>query len=260
MRDNVRAFVEIAASTFELRGPIYEFGSYLVEDQHGRGDLRSIFAGQRYVGCDMREGPGVDRVEDLAQLRLPDESAQTIICVDTLEHVFELQRAMDEMLRVLAPGGTILLAAPFDFRVHDYPSDYWRLTPSCLARLLGPLEGSIVGWQGLESFPHTVFGMGVKSPAPEQFVRGASPFVERFDAWLQAEEVRVPWQKRLKHAMFGWLRSKGDRRRQQAFYKADFAMYLPLGRNWGQHLLGGPHASHNIGGRLNLSLDFPEGS
>ena len=54
MRDNVRSFVEVAARAFSLAGPVYEFGSYLVENQKGRGDLRSLFNGERYIGCDMR--------------------------------------------------------------------------------------------------------------------------------------------------------------------------------------------------------------
>src|SRR5690242_2333824 len=105
MRDNVRAFVAAAAANFELRGPVYEFGSYIVPGQEAIGDLRSLFPGREYVGCDMREGPGVDRVEDISQLSLPDESAATILCVETLEHVFEVRRAVDEILRVLAPDG-----------------------------------------------------------------------------------------------------------------------------------------------------------
>ncbi len=139
MRTNVRAFVEIAAEAFCLEGPVYEFGSYLVEGQAGRGDLRKLFPGRKFVGCDMREGPGVDRVCDLACLDLPDECARTVLCLDTLEHVFEARRAVEEMIRILAPGGMLLVSVPMDFRIHDYPSDYWRITPACLARLLAPL-------------------------------------------------------------------------------------------------------------------------
>ena len=83
MREDVRQFVAIAAQAFRLTGPVYEFGSYLVADQGDLGDLRSLFPGQRYVGCDMRPGPGVDQIEDLGELSLPDDSAQSIICVST---------------------------------------------------------------------------------------------------------------------------------------------------------------------------------
>src|SRR5688572_27300165 len=155
MRDNVRAFVAAAVEAFKLRGPVYEFGSYQVEGQGSLADLRELFPGQHYVGCDMRAGPGVDRIEDLGRLTLRNECARTVICVDTLEHVFEARRGVEELIRILAPGGVILLSAPFDFRIHGYPDDYWRFTPSAIDRLLAPLEASIVGSQGVESGPHT---------------------------------------------------------------------------------------------------------
>jgi SAM-dependent methyltransferase len=151
MRDNVRAFLEVAAETFAPRGPVYEFGSYQVEGQSGRSDLRPLFPGLTYVGCDMRPGPGVDRLEDLSGVNLPDAAAGTIVCVDTLEHVFEVGSAAAEMIRLLQPGGMLLVAVPLDFHIHAHPDDYWRLTPSCLARLLSPLAATLIGSQGAES-------------------------------------------------------------------------------------------------------------
>lgn len=243
MRDNVRAFVQIAAQSWGLRGPVYEFGSYQVENQNGLGNLRPFFQGERYIGCDMRPGPGVDRIEDLARLKLPNDTAQTIICVDTLEHVFEVRRAVDEMLRVLAPGGMILLVAPLDFHVHDYPSDYWRLTPSCMTRLLSGLEATLIGWQGVEDHPHTVFGIGAKAPISPQFAAAGHQFIDRMQAWLRASQEAQPWQRKLKQRLVAPLRSKGERRRQREFFHAEFALHLPCDPNWRQRLLPSRRAS-----------------
>ena len=228
MRENVRAFVKVAAAAWQLAGPVYEFGAYRVAGQEQAADLRGLFAGGLYFGCDMRPGPGVDRVEDLAKLSLPDGCARTIICVDTLEHVFEARRAVDEMIRVLAPGGMLLVAAPMDFRVHDYPSDYWRLTPSCLARLLEPLDGTVIGWQGVESHPHTVFGVGCKGPVGGGFSRGAGRFVDGFQAWLAGRRATVGWRTKLKNTLAGVVRSKGERRRIRDQHRAQFAVSLPV--------------------------------
>jgi SAM-dependent methyltransferase len=231
MRSNVRAFVEIAAEAFALDGPVYEFGSYLVENQHGRGDLRKVFRGRKFIGCDMREGPGVDRVCDLADLDLPDECAQTILCLDTLEHVFEARRAVEEMIRVLAPGGMLLVSVPMDFRIHDYPSDYWRITPSCLARLLAPLDATMIGSQGVENYPHTVLGVGCKTPVSGRFARGANRFLEGYQAWLDDQVGHLPLRKRLKQWTIGRLRSKGERRRLAAWHQCRFALHMPA-RSW----------------------------
>lgn len=228
MRDNVRQFVATAAKAFRLQGPVYEFGSYLVAEQGDRGDLRTLFPGQTYVGCDMRPGPGVDRVEDLAHLTLPDESAQTIICVDTLEHVMEVRRAVDEMLRVLAPGGVIVLAVPFEFHIHNYPDDYWRLTPSCLERLLSPLAAVVVGSQGQETSPHTVFAVAAKSPVDAEFAGGYQMLAIEMRRYLENQARAVPAVRRAKQWLRRWSQSNHDRRRAEEFHESRFAMQMRM--------------------------------
>jgi hypothetical protein len=251
MRDNVRAFVAAAVEAFRLRGPVYEFGSYQVEGQSELADLRRLFPGQRYVGCDMRPGPGVDRVEDLGRVRLPSEIARTVICVDTLEHVFEARRGVDELLRILAPGGVIVLSAPFDFRIHGYPDDYWRFTPSAIDRLLAPLGAAIVGSQGVESCPHTVFGVGCKSPVSERFLRGVQPFLAMFQDWLDgrgpAAGLRL-WRRRI----LSCLRSKGERRRERDFHRARFVVRLSSAQKAEAALEAHAHADEQTGSRIDL--------
>ena len=69
----------------------------------------------------MRPGPGVDRVEDVTAIRLPDDSAGTVLCIETFEHVFEVRRAFDEVFRLLKPGGVFVITSPLNFRIHAYP-------------------------------------------------------------------------------------------------------------------------------------------
>jgi SAM-dependent methyltransferase len=209
----------------ELQGPVYEFGSYQVPGQV-HGDLRELFPGRRYIGCDLRDGPGVDQIEDLGRLSLADQSARTILCLDTLEHVFEARRAVDEMIRVLAPGGVLLLAAPMDFRIHQHPDDYWRLTPACMARLLSPLEATVVGSQGVESYPHTVLGLGCKTPVGPRFGRGVSRLLQEYQSWLERQAASLPWPQRLKR-LAAWTRSKGERHRVALYHTARFSLHLP---------------------------------
>lgn len=252
MRGNVRAFVRTAAESFSLRGPIFEFGSFQVEGQEAAADLRPFFPGYDYVGCDLRFGPGVDRVEDLANLSLADNSVPTIICVETLEHVFEARKAVAEMVRVLKPGGMMLVAAPLDFHIHDHPSDYWRLTPSCLERLLAPLDGVLVGWQGSDKFPHTVFAIGCKAPVEANFVRGANQFIASFQNWAASSASLESWQRRLKRWAAQMLSSKSEHYRRRDYHQVRFAFHLPVSRHWKHDLLDLPHADANTGARLDL--------
>lgn len=252
MRANVRAFVELAVEALELRGPVYEFGSYQVEGQHEMADLRPLFPGQTYVGCDLRPGPGVDRLEDLADLTLPDGAARTILCVETLEHVFEARRAVEEMIRVLAPGGVIVVAAPLDFQIHDFPSDYWRLTPSCLQRLLSPLGAVLVGWQGNERFPHTVFGIGCKAPASAKFTRGTGRFIETYQHWVAQSAANAAWGRRIKKFVSGWVGSKSERYRWRDYYEVRFALELPAGPHWKREFFSTPHSGSASTARSDL--------
>src|SRR6476646_4441375 len=211
MRDHNKTFCRLVAETFDCPGPIYEFGSYQVEGQVDYADLRALFPGQTYVGCDMRPGPGVDRVEDVSALGLPEGSAGTILCIETFEHVFEVRRAFDEVFRVLKPGGLFVITSPLNFRIHGYPDDYWRMTPSCLRRMLGTYAARVTGFQGHHKFPHSVMGVGIKGQAPADFSTRARALVSRYDGWLAREEASLPAATKLKRGFAKLYRSKGEK-------------------------------------------------
>lgn len=89
------------------------------------------------VGVDMLPGPGVDAVinmEEPAALKLG--TFAHIECVSVLEHSRRPWLLAANLERMLQPGGTIYLTAPFVWRVHGYPDDYWRFTLSGIRQLL----------------------------------------------------------------------------------------------------------------------------
>lgn len=227
MRDHNKAFCELMARTFDCPGPVYEFGSYQVEGQEEYADLRGFFEGRTYVGCDMRSGPGVDRVEDVSQLTLPDATVGTAICIETFEHVFEVRRAFDEIFRVLQPGGLFLLTSPFNFRIHAYPDDYWRMTPTCLRRMLEPYDGRLVGFQGHAKFPHTVMSLAVKGPAPDDFATRAERLASLYQDWIAQAEATLPMASKLRRAFGRLYRSRGERHQIADYYKAAFTIDAP---------------------------------
>ena len=224
MRDHNKAFCQLIAETFDCPGPVYEFGSYQVEGQVDYADLRSVFAGKAYVGCDMRPGPGVDRVEDVSAIGLPDDSVGTVLCIETFEHVFEVRRAFDEVYRVLKPGGLFVITSPLNFRIHGYPDDYWRMTPNCLRRMLGSYAARLTGFQGYHSFPHSVMGLGFKDHAPIDFVERAATLVNKYTGWLNDEEAGLPASQKLRRGLMKLYRSKGERNQVAHYYKAEFAV------------------------------------
>ena len=226
MRAHVRQFVQVAVETLRLEGPCYEFGSYQEGASRAESDLRPLFAGQEYVGCDLRPGPGVDRLEDLTQLRLPDQVAQTVLCLDTLEHVWDPVRAVAEMIRVLAPGGVLLLSVPMDFPIHAFPDDYWRLTPSCLARLLRPLGASLVGSVGWEKHPHTVLAAGWKAPLAKDLPRRVAQLLAAYRRRLQQHKRSARGWKHWRRRLLRPLWPKDRRLRHKHYWDAAFTFHV----------------------------------
>ncbi len=65
-------------------------------------------------------------------LPIPDEQYDTIILSDVLEHIKEPKTIWEEMNRVLAPDGILLLNVPFYYWLHEEPFDYHRFTKYAL--------------------------------------------------------------------------------------------------------------------------------
>lgn len=74
MRESIKEFVKICAETLPIIEPVYEFGSFQVPGQEGFADLRPFFKGKKYIGTDVRDGPGVDVLVDLHNINLPADS------------------------------------------------------------------------------------------------------------------------------------------------------------------------------------------
>jgi SAM-dependent methyltransferase len=164
MRKETRAFVETVAPLLSVAGPVVEIGALQIEGQEKYADLRPLFDGMQFIGCDMREGPGVDRVENLHSLTFEDNSIGTMILLDTMEHVRYPFKAMAEVYRVLKPGGVLIMTSVMLCPIHAYPSDYWRFTPEAFKVLLEPFETVQVFSDRPALFPRSIYGLGVKGP------------------------------------------------------------------------------------------------
>ena len=88
------------------------------------------------VALDVRHGRGVQILGDAQALGLAGDTFETVLCTEVLEHLPEPQRAIDEIFRVLKPGGMLLLTTRFLFPIHDAPHDYFRFTKYGLRHLL----------------------------------------------------------------------------------------------------------------------------
>jgi SAM-dependent methyltransferase len=94
----------------------------------------------RRTALDIKRGMGVQIIGDAQSLGIADSSFEVVLCTEVLEHLPEPQRAIDEIFRVLAPGGQLLLTTRFLFPIHDAPHDYFRFTKYGLRHLLRRFE------------------------------------------------------------------------------------------------------------------------
>jgi SAM-dependent methyltransferase len=68
----------------------------------------------RYVCSDFDESAHAGQIVlDLQQIDLPDASIDVVLTPHVLEHVPDTDRALSELLRILRPGGHVLLQVPF---------------------------------------------------------------------------------------------------------------------------------------------------
>jgi SAM-dependent methyltransferase len=69
--------------------------------------------------------------------RLPFAAAtfDTVLNVQVLEHTPRPRALVHEMARVLKPGGLLIVVAPFQFRLHEQPHDYFRYSSHGLRHL-----------------------------------------------------------------------------------------------------------------------------
>ena len=252
MRQHAQAFVRIAAESFRLAGPVFEFRS-AEADQHVGDSLRGLFPGQTYVSCRLHGDATTGAPSGLAQLTLAVRSAGTIVCLGTPEPPEKSDNLLDDLLEVLAPGAMLLLVAPVVYGLNRQGHFERPLTPISLVRQFARLDAAIVGWQGAEDFPHTVYALGCKGPLESAALRAAGRFVAEFTCWAEAARPNLPWCARLRD----WLIRRGShsaagRRRVD---QVQFAMHLPSASDWKESLFDPPLSEPSTGTRLDLQSE-----
>jgi len=275
MHEHVAAFIESVSEAFSLEGPIYEFGYVDSADSIGGPIVESGFPRKGYLACQEGEPAQVDRLEDLMRLPFPDGAARTVISVNTLEHVFEPRRAVEEMDRILAPGGVLLIASASSARSPERPHCYWQPTPAAIQRLLAGFDATLVGWQGADHCTHTLFGIAAKAPVAETFVAGVGRFLDRFQKRLSEAAGQLSWWQKLGRLLMRCVlaRARGsgqptggkmagrsqpiDRQLPSPaagdFHKAQFVLHLPVPEQLKHQLLASCLPEEDTGTRLDTS-------
>lgn len=136
-------------------------GAAVLDAGAGRTPYKSLFAHARYESadfCQIDQMPygDITYVCDLAHIPVPDAKYDLVLLTQVLEHVPEPRSVLQELFRVLKPGGALWLSAPLFFEEHDTPFDFYRYTQYGLRHLLQTTGFTIQKLTWLEGYYGTL--------------------------------------------------------------------------------------------------------
>ena len=105
------------------------------------GTYRDLFTAPNwtYRGADLNGTPETNvhiLLTDPYEWGIPPASFDVVVSGQTLEHVEDTHRWVRSVDVVLRAGGLVCLIAPWQWRIHRYPVDCWRILPDGMRFLL----------------------------------------------------------------------------------------------------------------------------
>ncbi len=80
------------------------------------------------VNIDLFPFTNVDLVAEAERTPIRSGSVDRVVLDTVLEHVPEPQKVVDEIFRILRPGGSVVCMTPFIFPYHAYPRHYFNIS------------------------------------------------------------------------------------------------------------------------------------
>jgi SAM-dependent methyltransferase/uncharacterized protein YbaR (Trm112 family) len=151
-----------------------------------------------FVDCDVYINDRVHAVADAHDLPFLSQSFDGVICQAVLEHVLDPQCCVNEIHRVLKPGGLVYAEVPFIQQVHMQGYDFTRFTLSGCRRLFRDFQeisAGALGGPGMAlawSISHFV-GSFSSAPLWSTFRAAVLPFflfwIKYFDYFLKSPKA-----------------------------------------------------------------------
>src|ERR1700754_118888 len=104
----------------------------------------------KYLGIDLDLNPLAEHHIDFdSKTTLPDNYADIILSNQVLEHVDSPSGYLEEALRILKPGGSMILTTHGYWLYHPTPNDYWRWTSAGLRKTVEKEAFTIKSFTGI---------------------------------------------------------------------------------------------------------------
>lgn len=122
----------------DIRGHCLEFQEDAYASRFRGGEVTKLDILHKEKG-----NPHATIVADLTQPNgIPSDVFDCIICTHVLHAVFELDKAIAELRRILKPGGALLIAVPHVSKYDPRFGECWRFTPEGLRLALTRVFGA----------------------------------------------------------------------------------------------------------------------
>lgn len=96
------------------------------------------------------------KIVDICNTKYKNEF-DLIICASVLEHIFNVNKAINNIYRALKKDGIAIIVVPSIYPLHDEPQDYWRFTEYSIKLLLKKFKNIKVKTLGIKQFPIAYF-------------------------------------------------------------------------------------------------------
>ena len=111
---------------------------------------RRFFADVDYLAADLPGNPVASiAIAADGTVPVPDASVDAVLSTQVLEHVADPAVYLAECVRVLRPGGRLLLSTHGLMVYHPDPDDYWRWTCSGLRRAVAGAGLEVMRFEGI---------------------------------------------------------------------------------------------------------------
>jgi len=127
-------FINIKSLSHHIYGETLDVGC-------GKKPYQNLFSCSSYIGLEYdtpqnRKSKNAEFFYDGKNFPFSDSKFDSIICNEVLEHVFNPDEFLSEIIRVLKPNGKMLMTVPFVWDEHEQPHDYARYSSFGLKYLL----------------------------------------------------------------------------------------------------------------------------
>lgn len=133
IRKSVVEFLEYCANKYDKDGLLLDIAP---QDYEG---ARPYFLDSKVYTLDINPKSNADYIADICNKNdklIQDSYFDFVVCTEVLEHTLNPFSAVQEIKRILKPGGLLFITTPYNFRIHGPLPDCWRFTEHGLRELL----------------------------------------------------------------------------------------------------------------------------